>query len=418
MVSRTSSALLVFAASALALAVSPVAFAQGPATDPASEVRALVAGGRVDRAAGVVDEWIRTSPDDLDARAWHARILSWTNRWPEAEAEYRNLLARSPSDIDLLAGLADVLDWQGHADQALPLIEEACRLDRRRADTELRRARVLQQLGRTGDARAAYQEALRRDPTSAEARRGLDAMRAPGRHRLDFGSVFDSLNYADNGGAFEAALETVWTTRWSTRAAVAQYSRYGEPATRVAGGATVRFRGDRWVTAAGAAAGGNAIIPRGELQAEFGRAFRFGASGHVRGIEATFQPHGLWYRDATVLRLTPGVIAYLPRDWQWLVRVSANRVAGTDAAGSWKASGWTRLSFPLERRLGGFVLVGFGTEDSVYLDRVLAASSRTLGGGVHVRLAPGREWTVLAQHQAWSGQRAQTSVGVSYGLRY
>jgi hypothetical protein len=418
MVSRTSSARWALAAAVLSLAMSSVGFAQGPAIDPASEVRRLVAGGRIDRASGIVDDWIRTSPGDLDARAWHARILSWTNRWPEAESEYRGLLAQSPNDTDLLAGLADVLAWQGHADQALPLLEKACSLDRRRADTELRRARALQQLGRTNDARLAYQEALRRDPASAEARRGLDLLRDAGRHRMVVGSAFESVNYADNGGAFEASLETGWTTRWTTRGAIAQYYRYGEPATRVAGGATLRFRGDRWVTAGGAAAVDNGIIPRGELQAEFGRAFRSGASGPVRGVEATFQPHGQWYRDATVLRLTPGAVVYLPRGWQWLVRVSANRVAGTDAAGSWKASGWTRLSFPLARRLGGFVLVGFGTEDSVYLDRVLAASSRTFGGGLHIRVAQGRELTVLAQHQAWSGQRAQTSVGVSYGLRY
>jgi YaiO family outer membrane protein len=419
MVSRSSSTWRISVAAALLLASSWAAFAQGPASDPAAEVRTLVAGGQLDRASSVVARWMRASPADLDARAWHARLLSWTNKWAEAELEYRDLLARSPDDVDLLAGLADVLTWQGHPGQALPLLEKASGLDRRRADTELRLARVLQQLGRTGDARAAYQEALRRDPGSADAKQGLDHLRESGRHRVVFGSAFDNLNYADNGGAFEASIETGWGNQWTTRGSIAQYSRYGEPATRVAGGATIRFRsGGYWLTAGGAAADDNGIIPRGEVQAEFGRAFTFGPSGAVRGVEATFEPRGQWYRDATVLRLTPGAIVYLPRDWHWLVRASANRVAGSGASRSWKASGWTRLSFPLSRQFGGFVLVGVGTEDSAYLDQILAASSRTLGGGLRIRTAPGRELMFLVQRQAWSGDRAQTSVGVSYGLRY
>jgi hypothetical protein len=418
MVSRTSLVRSACVAVLLITGSRPVT-AQGPGADPSIEIRSLVAGGRYDRASGLVAEWIRSSPDDLDARAWHARILSWTNRWAEAEAEYRSLLARSPRDVDLLAGLADVLAWQGHPDQALPLLEEARTLDRRRADVELRRARVLQQLGRDADARGAYQQALRLDPGSADARRGLDQLRETARHQVTFGSAFDNLDYADNGGSFEAALDSRWTARWSTRGSIAQYSRYGEPATRIAAAGTLRLHGSRWLTAGAAAAGDNPIIPRGELQAEFGQAFRLGsASPLIRGVETTFQSLGQWYRDVSVLRLTPGAIVYLPREWNVLVRVSATRVAGSGTGSSWEASGWTRLSFPMAGRVAGFVLAGVGNEGSVYLDQVLAASSRTFGGGLRLRVAPGRELTLLVQRQAWSGGRAQTSVGASYGLRF
>jgi tetratricopeptide (TPR) repeat protein len=404
-------------AAILLLAISGPAMAQGP-SDPAVELRALVADRRFDRASAVVAEWMRASPGDPDARAWHARLLSWTNRWSEAESEYRDLLARSPDDVDLLAGLADVLTWQERAGEALPLLDRACSLDNRRADTELRRARVLEQLGRPGDSLEAYEEALRRDPASADARRALDARRGTGRHRVTFGSAIDSLTYADNGGALEASIETAWSERWTTRGSLTQYSRYGQLATRVSGGATRRVGRSSWISGGGAAATSSEVVPRGEVQAELGRAFRVGPSSPVRGVEATFQPQGQWYRDARVLRLTPGAIVYLPRDWSCLIRMSANRVLPAGRAGNWKASGWTRVSFPIARRLGGFVLGGVGTEDSVYLDRILAASSRTFGGGVRVGAAPGQDLVATVQRQAWSGDRAQTTVSVSYGLRY
>src|SRR5690242_4715792 len=56
------------------------------------QVRALAAANRFTEAKQVVARWMEAYPADLDARGWNARLLSWTNHWSEAEAEYRALV--------------------------------------------------------------------------------------------------------------------------------------------------------------------------------------------------------------------------------------------------------------------------------------------------------------------------------------
>jgi hypothetical protein len=79
----------------------------------------------------------------------------------------------------------------------------------------------------------------------------------------------------------------------------------------------------------GAIASEQDIVPRREFQFEYGHAFRLDPKGPFGGVEASWQQRWMWYRDASVLILSPGVILYLPKDWIWLVRVSANRVSIT-----------------------------------------------------------------------------------------
>lgn len=402
---------------ALVAAAAGAAFAQSPA-DPAAQIRSLVASGQFGRAEEEVDGWLRQYPGDLDARAWRARLWAWTNRWPEAEAEYRVLLEQLPEDVDLMAGLADVLYWQHRSDEALALLDRGCAIDPNRADIRLRRAQALQQLGRLTEARAAYEDTLTRAPGSEDAKRALAALRDPGRHELRFGSDLDRLSDGPNGGVVLVSLGTRWNDRWRAAGSLAQYERFGVPATQIALAATRRFGASRSLTAVAAVANDQDIVPRAELEFEYGHGIHGLPTGVVRGADLMWRQRWLWYSDASVVLLTPGVLVYLPNNWSWLVWVSANRVAIDTAGSTWEASGWTRLTFPLRPSLEGFVTFAAGAENYAYRDQIAGFSARAGGGGVRWRVTPGQDLTCHGQYQRRSTGQAQTSFGASYGFRF
>jgi YaiO family outer membrane protein len=393
------------------------AFAQ-PAPDPVSELRSLVAAGQFDRASAIVDAWTARCPDDLDARAWHARLLAWTNRWAEAESTYRELLVHAPHDVDLLSGLADLLCWQRRGEEALPLLDRACALDPQRADIRLRRAQVLEQLGRPGEARAAYAEVLERDPASADAQKGLARLRPPARYAVRIGSDLDRIEETSTNGAVVVSLGTRWNEKWNSVASLSQYQRYGEDATRVGVEVSRRFRGDGLLTVSEAVAPGQSIVPLQDLQVEYGRPIRRETKGPLNGVEASIQQRWMSFQDAAVLSFTPGVVLYLPKGWTWLVRASANwiRVSGTGS--EWRASGWTRLTIPLHATLNASILAAIGTEDYGYRDQILGFKAETAGVGLRWRWAPGQEISGYGHYQWRSNGQAQVSIGVSYGIRF
>jgi YaiO family outer membrane protein len=401
----------------LALCAEGTALAQ-PSADEVSRVRSLVAAGQLDRASAVVDEWTARYPNDLDARAWHARLLAWTNRWSAAEAAYRELLASQPDDVDLLGGLADVLFWQRRGEEALVPIDRACMLDPTRADIRLRRAQILEQLGRSDEARSAFEETLAREPASTEASKGLERLRPPGRYDVRVGSDVDYLPETSNGGVVLASLGVRWDERWSGRAAVAQYARFGETATRVAAEATRRFRGADVLTVGAGIAPDQDIVPREEVQVEYGHGLRANSKTFLRGLEATWQQRFLWYQDAKVLILTPGLVLYLPKDWIWLVRVSASRVGVTGIGSEWRASGWTRLTVPLRPTLDGFALLAVGAETYGYRDQLLGFTAQTAGGGLRWRFGRGQEVSAYGQYQHRSNGQTQISIGTTYDIRF
>lgn len=87
-------------------------------------------------------------------------------RWSEAEAAYREALAKVPDDAQVTAKLARTIFEQGHAGEALALLDG---LDPPSAQGErdrqgLLRARMLEHLGRNEDALALYADIVTRLP--------------------------------------------------------------------------------------------------------------------------------------------------------------------------------------------------------------------------------------------------------------
>ncbi len=384
----------------------------------AERIRALIDKNQLDQARNLVDEWIKAFPEDLDARGWHARMQAWTNHWSEAESEYRALLARTPNDVDLMAGLADLFTWQKRHKEALTLLENACSLAPERNDCRLRLARLQQQMGLTREAAASYRAALARDKGCRDAKAGLAQLREDGRHELRIGFEAGLLNYAQDAGTLTTSLRSRWNARWSSYAAVSQFRRFGENATRLDADATLRFGAKNAVTMGGAAARDRGVIPRAEARFTYDRGFDVSVDGPIRGVEAFYQQRWVWYRSARLLALSPGAILYLPAGWEWLVQFSETRSALSAGEIDWKEGGWTRLAFPVAGRVTGHVLFGIGTESLGLVDQVREFRARTWGGGLRIRVNAGQELLGYALYQSLSRGQAETGIGMSYAYRF
>jgi hypothetical protein len=55
-------------------------------------------------AMRVLEQQIVQAPDDMDLKAWRARVLTWSGKLTQAEQEYLAILKISPNDPD---------DWLG-----------------------------------------------------------------------------------------------------------------------------------------------------------------------------------------------------------------------------------------------------------------------------------------------------------------
>ena len=74
-------------------------------------------------ALDIVDREIAHVPQDMDVRAWHARIRMWSGKLAEAEREYLEILAVVPNDPDNWMGLASVYSREGRTREALRALD-------------------------------------------------------------------------------------------------------------------------------------------------------------------------------------------------------------------------------------------------------------------------------------------------------
>ncbi|HEX9120417.1 MAG TPA: tetratricopeptide repeat protein [Terriglobales bacterium] len=401
-----------------ACVVVATAFAMPQESDWQSVVRSEVARKNLDGAAAMVDGRLAANPGDLEARAWRARLLAWRGRWAEAESEYRHVLEQAPADAEVMAGLADVLTWQGKLDKALRELDRARTILPLQSFVLDRRARLLERLGRRQEARAEYTAALRLDPNDRAARVGLQSLSGERRHELRFGVDIDTFNYTDAAAAQSVVLISRWNSNWTTTVSSTTYQRFGADAERLTARVSRRV-GKNWFAAGGGAGHDQGVIPRREFALEYGRGFRIGDRGLVRGVEFSFSPQWFWYRDSSAMTLTSAAIFYLPRDWMWSLTVVAARSSFPIVGAQWQPSGNTRLSFPLRsERLRGNISFGVGTENFAVVDQVGRFSARTFAGGLKYQINARQDIGGYVAYQARSQQRTQTSVGFSYGIRF
>src|SRR6266702_6359341 len=133
-------------------------------------------------ALRIVDQEISRAPQDMDVRAWRARVLPWSGNLAQAEKEYLEILKVSRNDPDNWMGLANVYLREGRTEEVLGALDVAIQLDPARTDLHAAKARAFRAKGERNKARLEFQHALELDPTSEEARAGLISLRPEAKH--------------------------------------------------------------------------------------------------------------------------------------------------------------------------------------------------------------------------------------------
>lgn len=395
---------------------------QNQALDWQAQVRKYAEARDWDAAMHVVEQEIALAPQDLDVRAWRARVLAWSGRLADAEREYLEILKTSPTDPDNWIGLANVYLQEGKIQQAQQVADTAEGLDTKRADLHAARARVLRAAGKQNEARLEFQKALGLDPESAEAREGLISLRSEPKHELRFGQDNDLLNFAGDYHDEWMSVVSQWTAHWATNVSGDFYQRSGAAAGTFVG--SVTRRQPKWgaVTVGGAIGHDNGVIPKSEVFFELDHDWKTGESNFVRGLEFTYGQHWYWYQSARILTLNGGTIVYLPQDWTFSVAATGARSAFAGTGAEWRPSGITRLGFPLthweKKRLSGSIFFAAGTENFAVVDQIGRFASQTYGGGLRIQINDRQDMSGYAGYQRRTQSRTDASFGLSYGIHF
>ena len=375
-----------------------------------------------DSAIRLVEQQIARAPQDMDVRAWRARVLAWSGKLPEAEKEYLEILKVSRTDPDNWMGLASVYLREGKLSEAERAISTAEELDPKRPDIHAARARILRAEGQRKESQAEFQSALHLDPGSTEAREGLVSVRRGAQHELRIGQDNDLLSYSPGFHDEWMSLVSQWTSHWTTSVAGDFYQRSGAEAGKFVGSMTRRQSNWGALTVGGAIGHDNAVIPKSEAFFDFDHGWRIGETGFVRGVEFSYAQHWYWYQSARILSLNGTTLAYLPRNWTFTVGTTGSRSAFSGTNAEWRPSGMARLGFPLahwsDKRLSGNVSYAAGTENFAIVDQIGSFASQTYGGGLRLQISVRQDLTGFGAYQKRTQNRTDTIFGLSYGIHF
>src|SRR5207245_582693 len=176
--------------------LAPRARGQQAAPSWQAEVRKYAEAQDWTAALSIVDGEVARAPQDMDVRAWRARVLAWSGRLSEAAQEYTEILKAAPIDPDNWLGLANVYAREGRNQEALEDLSRDIALAPDRADLRAARGRALRDLGSRDEAGEEFKKALALSPASADARDGLLSLRPEPPHELRFGEGNDLFNFA------------------------------------------------------------------------------------------------------------------------------------------------------------------------------------------------------------------------------
>jgi tetratricopeptide (TPR) repeat protein len=134
--------------------------------------------GRTDAALVVIREALAIQPDSAVAYQYLGAALMDAGRLPDAIAAVRHSLALDPGQVGAESLLGLLLLRESRPEQAIPHLEAYVK--RRRDDPRgyNNLGAALMRAGRVEEARAAFREALRLDPSHAGARANLERLGA------------------------------------------------------------------------------------------------------------------------------------------------------------------------------------------------------------------------------------------------
>jgi len=407
---------------AVLLLLGAIVQAQQPAVGWQQEVRRCAEVQDWATAMDIVDREILRAPQDMDARAWRARVLAWSGQLAEAEREYREILTAQPGDPDNWLGLANVYSRKGQPKEALNALDRAVDLDSNRSDLRAARGRALRAIHRQSEAKLEFKKALILDPTNAEAQAALLPLRAEPKHELRVGMNTDLFNFADANRNEGVNLISWWTPHWATSVGGNFYQLAGTDARKVVASLTGKLPTWGALTVGGATAHDNGVIPKAEAFFDYDNGWHLPENRLLRGVEIVYGQHWYWYNTARILTINGTTLLYLPREWSWSLRWTAARSDFSGTGVEWRPSGMTRLEFPIsawdEHRLRGNLIFAAGTENFAQVDQIGRFSSQTYGGGLRFQLTARQDLTANAGYQKRTQDRTQTSFGFTYGIRF
>ena len=408
--------------SAAALVCVPASRAENQASDWQSQVRKYAEAKDWDSAMRVVEQQIACAPQDMDVRAWRARVLAWSGKLPEAEKEYLEILRVSRTDADNWMGLASVYLREGKLSEAQRAVSTAEELAPKRSDIHAARARILRAERQRKEAQAEFQSALHLDPGSAEAREGLVSVRSGAQHELRMGQDNDLLSYSAGFRDEWISLASQWTSHWTTYVAGNFYQRSGVEAGKFV--TSITRRQSKWgaLAVGGAIGHDNSVIPKSEAFFDLDHGWKTGETGFVRGVEFSYAQHWYWYQSARILSLMSTTLVYFPQNWTFTLGSTGSRSAFSGTSAEWRPSGIARLGFPLahwgDRKLSGNVSFAAGTENFAIVDQIESFSSQTYGGGLRLQITDRQDLTGFAGYQKRTQNRTDTIFGMSYGIHF
>jgi tetratricopeptide (TPR) repeat protein len=396
--------------------------AQQPPSTWQEEVRKRAEAQDWTTAMSIVDREIARAPQDMDLRAWRARVLLWSGKVAEAEREYHEILIAAPNDPDNWMALASVYSREGRTQDALQALNRAVELDPKRADLHAARGRALRAADNRTEAKLEFRRALELDPTSKEAELGLLSLRTGPRHEMRVGVNTDLFSFAGPNHLEGMSLTSHWTPLWTTNVSENFYQRAGTDAEIFVASVTGKVPRMGAVTMGGAAAHDNSVIPRNEAFFDYDQGWRLADHTLLRGLEIIYGQHWYWYTTARILTVNEMTLFYLPHDWTWSLGLTGARSHFSGTGAEWRPSGLTRLGFPIstwdERRLQGNVFYAVGTENFAQVDQIGRFSSQTYGGGLRFQLSQRHDVTGFGAYQKRTQDRTQTSFGFTYGFRF
>lgn len=373
-------------------------------------------------AMRVLKQEIARAPADLDLRAWHARVRAWSGNFAQAEQEYLAILKVSPNDPDNWAGLANVYTREGKNLDALAALDQALQLDPKRADLYAARARSLRTLRERREARAEFRKALTLDSASAEAQAGLNSLAGEPKHELRLGDDTDFLSYTSANEGEWVSVASRWSPVWATNLGGALYQRGGVFAAKFIASGTAHLPRLGTITAGGAVAHDNAVIPKSEAFFAVDHGWSNREAHIFRGLELEFGQHWYWYRAARILTVGSAAVIYFPQEWSFTLAATGARSAFSGTGVEWRPSGSTRLGFPLRTwggaQLSGNAFFAVGTENFAQTDQIGRFASQTYGGGLRLRLSSRQDITFVSSYQRRTQGRTDTYVRLSYGIRF
>lgn len=403
------------------LAASAV-FGQDQPRDWQTEVRKYTEAQDWNSALRIVNREVARVPQDMDVRAWRARIFTWSGRLSEAEAEYHEILESTGRDPDDWMGLGNVYAREGRIPEALQALDTAVALDPARADLHVALAHVLRVAGKRNEARLEIQKALSLNSTSVEAQAGLLSLRAEPKHELRFGQDTDLFNFASGNHWEWANLTSQWTPHLATSVSGNFYQIFGIDAGKFVGSVTQRE--SKWgaITVGGAVGHDNAAIPKSEAFFNLDHGWKSRETAFLGGLEFVYGQHWYWYQSSRILTLSGTTIVYLGKDWTLTLGATGARSAFSSISAEWRPSGMARLGFPLVgrgvKRLSGNILYAVGTEDFAQIDQIGRFASQTYGGGLRFQITALQDVTGYGSFQKRTQNRTDTAFGLSYGIHF